>query len=231
MKKSTRFLIAILSTLSLFSLCSCDLVFELLEEEDIIVVDDAYGEEDYDSAGGFYVEEDLSYNDSYEDSYIDEDFEEIDENEESDDEQYIDVDVPFIEDRFADAELEGPYEFERVVDGDTIICYIDDVRTRVRMIGINTPESVAEEEWRNTEEGVEVSNYVKGLFDGVEEVYLEFDVERLDQYERTLAYVYIEDENGTLYMVNAHIVEMGYCELMFYYPNDRYEDLFEELLP
>lgn len=225
MKKSTRFLIAILSTLSLLSLCSCDLVFELLKEEDIIVVDDAYGEEDYDSAGGFYVEEDLSYNDSYED------FEEIDEIEESDDEQYIDADVPFIEDRFADAELEGPYEFERVVDGDTIICYIDDVRTRVRMIGINTPESVAEEEWRNTEEGVEVSNYVKGLFDEVEEVYLEFDVERLDQYERTLAYVYIEDENGTLYMVNAHIVEMGYCELMFYYPNDRYEDLFEELLP
>lgn len=227
MKKSTRFLIAILSTLSLLSLCSCDLVFELLEEEDIIIVDDAYGEEDYDFAGGFYVEENLSYDDSY----IDEDFEEIDEIEKSDDEQYIDADVPFIEDRFADAEIEGPFEFERVVDGDTIICYIDDVRTRVRMIGINTPESVAEEEWRNTEEGVEVSNYVKGLFDEVEEVYLEFDVERLDQYERTLAYVYIEDENGTLYMVNAHIVEMGYCELMFYYPNNRYEDLFEELLP
>ena len=35
------------------------------------------------------------------------------------------------------------YEVVRVVDGDTVILNIDGQRTRVRLIGIDTPESVA----------------------------------------------------------------------------------------
>ena len=47
-------------------------------------------------------------------------------------------------------DLDGPYIVERVVDGDTIICDIDGEKVKVRMIGINTPESVAEDESRRT---------------------------------------------------------------------------------
>ena len=86
----------------------------------------------------------------------------------------------------AGVDLEGPYEVDRVVDGDTLIVYIDGVRTRVRLIGINTPESVAPEEERNTEEGVIASDYVKTLMEDADyEVWLKYDNERYDQYDRT----------------------------------------------
>ena len=46
-----------------------------------------------------------------------------------------------------------PVTLERVVDGDTIVVEMNGTRERVRLIGINTPESVAPEQERNTEEG------------------------------------------------------------------------------
>ncbi len=126
----------------------------------------------------------------------------------------------------SDADLEGPYEVDRVVDGDTLIVYIDGVRTRVRLIGINTPESVAQEEERNTEEGVIASDYVKTLMDEAGyEVWLEYDNERYDQYDRTLAYVYI-DYDGEVVMLERILLEEGYAEAVVYGTNDRYYDEF-----
>ena len=40
-------------------------------------------------------------------------------------------------------DLSGPYDVIRVVDGDTIIADIDGTETRIRLIGIDTPESVS----------------------------------------------------------------------------------------
>ena len=126
-------------------------------------------------------------------------------------------------------ELEGPYEVDRVVDGDTLIVYIDGVRTRVRLIGINTPESVAPEEERNTEEGVLASDYVKTLMDEADyEVWLEYDNERYDQYDRTLAYVYI-DYDGEVVMLERLLLEEGYAEAVIFGTNGRYYDEFCEL--
>ena len=125
--------------------------------------------------------------------------------------------------------LTGPYEVERVVDGDTLIVYIDGERTRVRLIGINTPESVAEEEERNTEEGVIASDYVKDLMEDADyEVWLEYDNERYDQYDRTLAYVYI-DQDGELVMLERILLEEGYAEAVVFGTNDRYYDEFRDL--
>ena len=128
-----------------------------------------------------------------------------------------------------DVDLEGPYEVDRVVDGDTLIVYIDGVRTRVRLIGINTPESVAPEEERNTEEGVIASDYVKTLMDEAGyEVWLEYDNELYDQYDRTLAYVYI-DYDGEVVMLERILLEEGLAETVRYGTNDRYYDEFCEL--
>lgn len=126
-------------------------------------------------------------------------------------------------------DLEGPYEVERVVDGDTLIVYIDGQRTRVRLIGINTPESVAPEEERNTEEGVAASDYVKTLMEDADyEVWLEYDNERYDQYDRTLAYVYI-DYDGEVVMLERILLEEGYAETVLFGTNDRYYEEFCEL--
>jgi Micrococcal nuclease (thermonuclease) homologs len=129
-----------------------------------------------------------------------------------------------------DVDIEGPYEVDRVVDGDTLIVNIDGERTRVRLIGVNTPESVAEDESRNTEEGVAASNYVKELIDQTGfEVWLEYDNERYDQYDRTLAYVYIDYE-GELVMLERILIEEGYAEPVLYGENDRYYVEFCELV-
>ncbi len=39
-------------------------------------------------------------------------------------------------------ELAGPYSVTRVVDGDTLVVCIDGEDTKVRLIGVDTPESV-----------------------------------------------------------------------------------------
>lgn len=140
-----------------------------------------------------------------------------------DEAQSSDADLP------EDVQLDGPYDVERVVDGDTLIVDIDGERTRVRLIGINTPESVAEDESRNTEEGVVASDFVKELMDEAGyEVWLEYDNERYDQYDRTLAYVYIDYE-GEVVMLERIILEEGLAEAVVYGTNDRYYEEFCEL--
>ncbi|MYB19547.1 MAG: thermonuclease family protein [Holophagales bacterium] len=90
---------------------------------------------------------------------------------------------------------------ERVVDGDTII--VEGVG-RVRLIGVDTPETVHPN--RPVEFfGREASAFTKGLLEG-KRVRLEYDQERQDRYGRTLAYVYLTD--GTF--VNAEIIRRGY---------------------
>lgn len=90
---------------------------------------------------------------------------------------------------------------ERVVDGDTII--VEDVG-RVRLIGVDTPETVHPN--RPVEFfGKEASAFTKRLLEG-KQVRLEYDQERQDRYGRTLAYVYLAD--GTF--VNAEIIRRGY---------------------
>ncbi len=117
-------------------------------------------------------------------------------------------------------------ELVRVVDGDTIIVNYENENTRVRLIGINTPESVHQDESKNTQEGVIASDYVKELLSNVNVVGLEFDIEKYDQYDRILAYVYLED--GT--MLNAHLLSEGYADIMTYKPNVKYLDYFESII-
>ncbi len=90
---------------------------------------------------------------------------------------------------------------ERVVDGDTII--VGGVG-RVRLIGVDTPESV---DPRRPVEffGREASAFTKRLVGG-KRVRLEYDWERTDRYGRTLAYVHLPD--GTF--LNAEIIRQGY---------------------
>lgn len=129
-------------------------------------------------------------------------------------------------------------KFIRTVDGDTII--VEDSNgehKRVRMIGIDTPESVAQEEERNNEYGIMASDYTKELLTNAGTLYLEYDVDADDQYDRILAYVWLEDVDDTFNveniknsMVNAIIVENGYGIAKKYEPTVAHDDILAELM-
>lgn len=106
----------------------------------------------------------------------------------------------------------------RVVDGDTIIVKYNQEERRVRLIGIDTPESVATQEYleksgkENTEEGKTASDYTKMLLEQVPSVYLQFDISECDQYDRLLCYVWLTEDTSDLYnMLNYRLVYDGYA--------------------
>lgn len=117
----------------------------------------------------------------------------------------------------------GPYKVKRVVDGDTFIVDIDGKETKVRLIGVDTPESVAtgDNAHKNCEEGKSASNFTKDTIEG-KNVYIEYDIDPNDDYGRTLAYVYLQDGR----MLNKLLLEMGYARLMTIQPNVKYVDEF-----
>ena len=119
-------------------------------------------------------------------------------------------------------ELHGLYNVVRVVDGDTIIVDIDGAETRVRIIGIDTPESVHPDDTLNSERGKVASDYTSALLTG-KQVYLEYGEEKTDKYGRTLAYVFLSDKT----MIEAELLKNGMAEVMTIEPNSKYASYFE----
>lgn len=110
------------------------------------------------------------------------------------------------------------YEVVRVVDGDTVILNIDGQRTRVRLIGIDTPESVAEDKSRNVKEGKIASEYTKNLLEN-KKVRVEFDEEKQDVYERKLGYLFLNDE-----FINEKLLKEGMAKLYTKTTNQKYSE-------
>ncbi|MEE1237041.1 MAG: thermonuclease family protein, partial [Turicibacter sp.] len=72
---------------------------------------------------------------------------------------------------------------KRVVDGDTIIVLNKNKEElRVRLIGIDTPESVHPDADKNTVDGQLASDYTKSQLKKGQTLYLEFDEEPQDKY-------------------------------------------------
>ncbi len=94
---------------------------------------------------------------------------------------------------------EGTHAVRRVVDGDTLL--LADGK-RIRLIGVDTPESVKPNHPKEPF-GDEATRFTRD-FIGSQPVRLEFDRERIDQYDRYLAYVWIEDR-----MLNEELVRAG----------------------
>lgn len=111
---------------------------------------------------------------------------------------------------------------DRVVDGDTIVADIDGRRERVRLLGIDTPESVAENRPDQCY-GQEASDYLSSLLPEGAPITLILDEEARDQYDRLLAYVVRSSDE---LFVNLDLVERGYAGVLVYAPNDHYESLF-----
>lgn len=104
-----------------------------------------------------------------------------------------------------------------VVDGDTIeVSPQVQGAESVRLIGVDTPEVFGGEEPC----GPEASAFTKEQLTN-KQIGLEFDEERTDQYDRALAYVWLDGE-----LFNETLVREGYVSVATFPPNDKYEDRF-----
>ncbi|HEX6236322.1 MAG TPA: thermonuclease family protein [Acidimicrobiales bacterium] len=103
----------------------------------------------------------------------------------------------------------------RVVDGDTLVVEIGGHEEHVRLIGIDTPESVAHD--RPVEcFGAEASDHLAELAPPGTAIRLERDIEPRDRYDRLLAYVH---RAGDDLFVNRAQVAAGFAEASEYPPN------------
>lgn len=109
----------------------------------------------------------------------------------------------------------------RVVDGDTAEIEFEGRELDVRFIGIDTPETVAPDQPVECF-GPQASEYVEGRLEG-QQVRLEFDVERLDRFGRTLAYIWVGDE-----LFNETLVREGYALVTTFPPNVKYVERFQQ---
>lgn len=116
---------------------------------------------------------------------------------------------------------------DRVIDGDTFVAVIDGNQERVRLIGVDTPET------KHPRKGVEpfgpeASAFTKDLIEG-KEVFLEFDVQERDRYGRVLAYVWLSEGKPEEAMLNAILVRVGLAVVSTYPPNVRHERFFRTM--
>ncbi|MDA0836086.1 MAG: thermonuclease family protein [Planctomycetota bacterium] len=97
---------------------------------------------------------------------------------------------------------------KRVVDGDTLLLESGE---RVRLIGVDTPET-KHPDLPVDPLGLEAAAFVQELVEG-KTVELRFDRERVDSYERLLAYVYIGEQ-----CLNEEIIRAGYSKAITRFP-------------
>lgn len=116
------------------------------------------------------------------------------------------------------------YQVLEVVDGDTIKVNLNGATTTIRLIGMDTPETL---DPRKVVQcfGKEASARAKELLSG-KMVRLENNstTEELDKYSRPLKYVYLED--GTFY--NDKMIRDGYAHEYTYNKPYKYQTQFKE---
>lgn len=104
---------------------------------------------------------------------------------------------------------------ERVVDGDTVVVTNGE---KIRLIGVDTPEltgPVAERCY-----GQEAAALTTSLLLD-KEVRLEFDIDLDDRYDRTLAYIWLDEQ-----LINTKLVEAGAARAIAYPPNTKWQQQF-----
>ncbi|MFD1736129.1 thermonuclease family protein [Bacillus salitolerans] len=113
----------------------------------------------------------------------------------------------------------------RIIDGDTV--ELTDGR-KVRLIGVNTPESTS----RTEEYGKEASNYTKSKIEG-KQIWIQKDHSDKDRYDRILRIAWLaipendmDEQEIRTKMFNADLVINGYAEPSTYPPDVKYSEIF-----
>ena len=134
-----------------------------------------------------------------------------------------------------ESKLVADYEVAKIVrvkDGDTIVAEINGQEETVRLIGIDTPESVGRYSDDPEPYGVESSKFTKSVLTSNRTIYLTKDAGNRDKYQRLLRYVWLEKPNVSNVkedMFNAILVKEGMANILTIPPNVKYAKVFELL--
>ncbi|TJZ63534.1 thermonuclease family protein [Sphingobacterium olei] len=117
------------------------------------------------------------------------------------------------------------FQVDKIVDGDTFWVFNHaGQKLKVRLIGIDAPETRNVFKKKKHAFGLASKNYLDNILKQNPYIKLTFDVDSLDQYGRTLAYAYLSDGS----MINEQLIRNGYAVLMTVSPNIRFEKIFYE---
>ena len=111
---------------------------------------------------------------------------------------------------------------ERVIDGDTLEIVLNGKVERLRLIGVDAPETNGPPICYGPEATAKVEELV-GRADG--RVLLEKDVSETDKYGRLLRYVWLEQPDGKR-MLNEELVKEGFAQVSTYPPDVKYQQQF-----
>ena len=111
------------------------------------------------------------------------------------------------------------YTVERIVDGDTVVVKIDGKNMKVRLVGVDTPETVHPN--KPVERyGKKASEFLSNLLKG-EKIYIEWkEDEKTDKYGRALLYLWRAPDG---LFVNLEIVRQGYGHAYTRFPFEHTE--------
>lgn len=109
-----------------------------------------------------------------------------------------------------------------VIDGDTVVLRLNKRTETVRLIGIDTPETVHPTKPVECF-GPEASAYLGSLLPQDTDVRILRDIEARDYYDRLLLYVFRESDN---LFINQHMVETGHAIAYPFEPNTTFARTF-----
>lgn len=113
-------------------------------------------------------------------------------------------------------------EIVEIIDGDTfVVKTYDDAIEKVRLLLIDTPESVHPKEEKQLF-SEEVLEYIESIVQKGDKITLELGEKERDKYDRLLAYVWVNNIN-----LNKQLVEKGYARVAYVEePNTKYLEEF-----
>jgi micrococcal nuclease len=111
-----------------------------------------------------------------------------------------------------------------VIDGDTVDVIINGSEERVRLIGIDTPETKKPNSPIECF-GPEATTFTQELLPVGTPVYIERDVVNRDDFGRLLGYVYRADDG---IFVNYEVMRQGFAQPLSIPPNDTFAELFAD---
>lgn len=125
-----------------------------------------------------------------------------------------------------------------VIDGDTLVIRRRGKKEHLRLIGMDAPESRADKKaykqaartGKNLQSilsaGQAASAHMEKLVKRGDSLWLEYDHERRDDYDRVLGYAFLSDGR----MLNELMIRHGYAKLLTFPRNARYLPTFQKAL-